>query len=75
MLAIVGPARGRRGVRSGSDRQVTVGAGQRGSCAGRGTNPAHVCGRLYVRAVLVQQDDLTAKARIRDAALELFAEA
>lgn len=32
-----------------------------------------MCSRLYTRAVPVQSSDLTAKARIRNAALELFA--
>lgn len=34
---------------------------------------AHLFSELYTRAVPVQPDDLTAKARIREAALELFA--
>ena len=32
-----------------------------------------MCTALYARAVPIQPQDLTAKARIREAALELFA--
>src|SRR5829696_8252307 len=56
------------------DRRAVRPTRQWGPCADRDPSAAQTHRLLYDRAVRVQPDDLTARARIREAALELFAE-